>query len=151
MSAGDGLRDGADGGDGDGGDIGGGFGFGSGDLIDRIVDGTTVRWGLLVTSIFGAIYYGLILGIVDVIGTIRDGVTETLDDLSIWLADSFIGGLFDPAADALSSAWIEASQFADSFGAMAPIVSILIVGVTIMIGLVGMDAVVHRIREVFSL
>lgn len=116
MSAGDGLRDGADGGDTNGGDIGGGWGIGDGDtpsIEDRFIAeidlgsmGTLKLPHLLnIASVIGAAF---ILAWFNGLNRIITGSAELVSDL---ISLAFMPGvtigkaLWDEPTEALEDSW----------------------------------------------
>lgn len=65
----------------------------SGIEIGRFTDGTSVRWGLLASTIVGTVVYAWIQGVIDWIQRVPGGAVRAIDRLGTWVGEQVVGGI----------------------------------------------------------
>lgn len=98
--------------------------------VDQFVDGLSVRWGALATSLIGIVFYGGIEGLVGLINLIMGGTVAAIDRLASGLAAGVTAITSEPAT-ALDVAIDEAAAFIGLFGTGAPVVGVILGMITV--------------------
>ncbi|WP_336331128.1 hypothetical protein [Haloarcula sp. CGMCC 1.2071] len=115
--------------------------------IETASGSPTVKWGLLVSTIAGALLRSLWLGWIESLSAYGDGLGSAVAGLRDFISMTLIGGYVDVGALAIERAFASNAAFVGSLGAIGIIVAVIEIAVMFAILLWAAQATIRGMRR----